>query len=169
MDRSFCPWGREHAKRRGAVHARHYGVEPLIADSEIAPLSAAGAMVQAAFVLLQRETDRGDRLAGLRNSDDGLGTGWDFEAARGFQLAITGLELDILLLAASQQSNLGGHPRHGNWLSMVAHIKLQLVGTGNEFVFDVLGFGDSTTVHRLYVVAVVVSSKGCARERNGVR
>ena len=100
-------------------------------------------------VLLQREANGGNRLAGLRDGDDGFGTCGNLEAARRFQLAVADLELNFLLLAASQQSDLGGHPRHSNGLPVVAHIELQFVGASNEFVLDLLGFCNSTTVHRL--------------------
>ena len=74
------------------------------------------------------------------------------DAARDAKLingAVADLELNFLLLAASQQSDLGGHPRHSNGLPVVAHIELQFVGASNEFVLDLLGFCNSTTVHRL--------------------
>lgn len=68
-----------------------------------AGLSAAQAAIPPAGlrVLLQREADGGNRLAGLRDGDDGFGTCGNLEAARRFQLAVAGLELNFLLLAAS--------------------------------------------------------------------
>ena len=48
-------------------------------------------------VLLQREANAGNRLAGLRDGDDGFGTCGNPEAARRFQLAVADLELNFLL------------------------------------------------------------------------